>query len=50
MLGTHFDAVNKVWSGPNCEITVDKHEHFGEYLFEKLKEDPGLVTQVNNIY
>lgn len=46
MLATHFDAVNKIWSGPSTDVVVDKHENFGAFLLEKLNEDSDLVTQV----
>lgn len=47
---THFDEVEKVWSGSNSEINLDKHINAGAVLLEKLKEDPDLVTQVNIIH
>lgn len=43
---THFDAVDKVWSGPNRDINVDKHENLGAYLLANLESDPERVAQV----
>ena len=47
MFATHFDDVDKIWSGPKTEIVVDEQESLGEFLLEKLKSDPELVTQVS---
>ncbi|XP_055297527.1 uncharacterized protein LOC129566039 [Sitodiplosis mosellana] len=46
-VATHFDDVNKIWSGPSSDVVVNKHENFGEFLLEKLKSDPELVAQIN---
>lgn len=50
MYTTHFDADNKIWSGPKSEFNIDKHKNFGEIILEKLIDtDTDRVMQVNNI-
>ncbi|XP_055297897.1 uncharacterized protein LOC129566201 [Sitodiplosis mosellana] len=47
VVNTYFDAVDKVWSGRNSDIVVDKHENLGTFLLENLNSHPELVTQIN---
>ncbi|XP_031638217.1 4-coumarate--CoA ligase-like 7 [Contarinia nasturtii] len=47
MLATAFDAVNKVWLGPNPEFKVNEHQNVGEFLLKKLELDPEFVAQIN---
>lgn len=48
MSATHFDAVNKVWSGPKIEFHLDKQKNVGEILLDELKKsDSEQVMQVN---
>lgn len=44
---SNFDAVEKVWSGPENEAFVHDRENTGAFLLDKLNEDSHLVTQVN---
>ena len=47
MFATHFDGVDKIWSGPKSSVVVDKHENLGDLLLEKLNSNPEFVTQVS---
>lgn len=47
MYTTHFDAANKIWSGPKTAAEVDKHKNFGEIILESLAGvDSERVVQV----
>lgn len=47
MYTTHFDALNKIWSGPKHSFKLDKHTNFGEIILEKLADtDSERVVQV----
>lgn len=47
MFTTHFDAVNRIWTGPKSSVVVDKHENLGDLLLEKLNTNPEFVAQVS---
>lgn len=50
MFATHFDAVNKIWSGPKIEFDLDKHKNVGEILLAALTDaDPEQVMQVSKM-
>lgn len=49
-MSTHFDAVNKVWSGPKTDYNFDKHQNFGEIVLKYLNCDSNFVMQVNTIF
>lgn len=49
-MSTHFDAVNKIWSGPKTDYNLDKHQNFGEIVLKYLNGDSNFVMQVNTIF
>lgn len=49
-MSTHFDAINKVWSGPKTDYNFDKHQNYGETVLKYLNCDADCVMQVDTIF
>lgn len=49
MFQTHFDADEKIWSGPEVDSNIDKTQNFGEIILKTLNDaDSNRVMQVRN--
>lgn len=47
MYPTSFDAANKIWTGVEKPITIDRKKNFGEIILEALSNDSERVMQVS---
>ncbi|XP_005183356.1 2-succinylbenzoate--CoA ligase-like [Musca domestica] len=49
LTGTHYDAKEKLWSGPNCKEIYNENITLGEVIYDVLSKQPQKVIQIHDI-